>query len=184
MERSFVCAQAVCSMPLWKDGRFVDDDWRIVADDAPLPEAAPAIVSLKRWREQRGELARRRNAPLGLLIAPGSNWERHRRRSAALPGDRRDHPEICRRPRLLDRSPAARARRLSRRDPRDRRLHHRPDAADAPGRHRRLSDQRSDPDPRSRPASGPRSPHYLQPALASAAEVPAGTRPWGRKKAD
>ena len=60
-------------MPLWKDGRFVDDDWRIVVDDEPLPEAAPAIVSLKRWREQRGEL-QGRNAPLGLLIAPGSDW--------------------------------------------------------------------------------------------------------------
>ena len=60
-------------MPLWKDGRFVDDDWRILADDEPLPDEAPAIVSLKRWREQRGEL-QGRNAALGLLIAPGGNW--------------------------------------------------------------------------------------------------------------
>ena len=24
-------------MPLWKDGRFTDDTWTIVPDDAPVP---------------------------------------------------------------------------------------------------------------------------------------------------
>jgi phosphoadenosine phosphosulfate reductase len=60
-------------MPLWKDGTFVDDPWRIVADGEPVPEGAPAVVSLERWREERGALATR-NAPLGLLIPPGSIW--------------------------------------------------------------------------------------------------------------
>jgi len=60
-------------MPLWKDGRFIDDDWTVVADDAAVPGEGNAIVSLKRWRDERAALAER-NAPLGLLIAPGSVW--------------------------------------------------------------------------------------------------------------
>jgi uncharacterized protein (DUF934 family) len=60
-------------MALWKNGKFVEDDWRVVGDEEPLPEADKAIVSLKRWREDRATLAER-NAPLGLLIPPGSDW--------------------------------------------------------------------------------------------------------------
>jgi len=60
-------------MPLWKNGRFVEDTWRFVADDAPLPDDAPAFVSLARWRAERDVLAQR-NAPLGLVLAPGSVW--------------------------------------------------------------------------------------------------------------
>ena len=60
-------------MPLWKNGRFIEDDWRIVEDDQPVPESEKVVVSLKRWREERSALAER-NAPLGLLIAPGSIW--------------------------------------------------------------------------------------------------------------
>jgi phosphoadenosine phosphosulfate reductase len=60
-------------MPLWKDGRFIDDSWTVVADDAAVPGDVNAIVSLKRWRDERAVLAER-NAPLGLLIAPGSIW--------------------------------------------------------------------------------------------------------------
>ena len=60
-------------MPLWKDGTFVEDTWQVVADDAPVPDDAPVVVSLKRWRDERAALAAR-NAPLGLLIAPGSVW--------------------------------------------------------------------------------------------------------------
>ena len=152
-------------MPLWKNGKFVEDDWRIVADDAPLPDGDAGD-------RQPEALAR---ASAATLAAPeraarppdraGQQVGRHRRRPAALPGDRRDHPEICRRPRLLDRPAAARARRLRRRDPRDRRLHHRPGAADAPRRHRRLPDQRPDPDQALETGEWPEVPHYLQPAL-------------------
>ena len=52
-------------MPLWKDGAFRQDDWTIVADDQPVPDGGKAIVSLKRWRDERAALAGR-NAPLGL----------------------------------------------------------------------------------------------------------------------
>ena len=60
-------------MPLWKNGQFVEDDWRFVADDAPLPDDAPAFVTLVRWRAERDTLAER-NAPLGIVLPPGSVW--------------------------------------------------------------------------------------------------------------
>jgi uncharacterized protein (DUF934 family) len=43
-------------MPLIKDGKLVDDPWVALADDAPLPPADPVIVTLDRWRAERGEL--------------------------------------------------------------------------------------------------------------------------------
>jgi len=60
-------------MPLWKNGTFVDDPWRFVADDAPLPDDEPVFVTLARWRTEREALAAR-NAPLGLVLPPGSEW--------------------------------------------------------------------------------------------------------------
>ncbi|WP_421726416.1 DUF934 domain-containing protein [Bauldia sp.] len=61
-------------MPLWKNGDFVDDDWTIIADDAPVPDDAPVFVSLERWRNERDAL-QRRNAPVGLVFAPDSDWD-------------------------------------------------------------------------------------------------------------
>jgi uncharacterized protein (DUF934 family) len=60
-------------MPLWKDGGFVDDSWQVVDDDKPIPDSAPVLVSLKRWRAERDVLVGR-NAPVGLVVAPGSDW--------------------------------------------------------------------------------------------------------------
>ncbi len=60
-------------MPLWKDKQFVDDAFQVVADEAPLPETG-AIVSLKRWREERAVLEGR-NAPLGILLPPDAEWD-------------------------------------------------------------------------------------------------------------
>jgi phosphoadenosine phosphosulfate reductase len=60
-------------MPTWKSGAFVEDTWQVVPDDVPVPADLPAVVSLKRWRVDRDALAVR-NAPLGLLIEPGSDW--------------------------------------------------------------------------------------------------------------
>ena len=31
-------------MPLWKAGNFVEDNWQIVADDAPVPANAPPPI--------------------------------------------------------------------------------------------------------------------------------------------
>ena len=54
-------------MPLIRDGRLADDPWVTVGDEEPLPEGAPAIVSLDRWRAEGGAL-RRRNLPLGIRL--------------------------------------------------------------------------------------------------------------------
>ena len=54
-------------MPLIKGDRIVDDPWIAVDDEDELPEGAPAIVSLARWRAERDTLAGR-NAPLGIRL--------------------------------------------------------------------------------------------------------------------
>ncbi len=55
-------------MALIKDGAVVDDPWVAVADEAELPRARPAIVTLERWRAERDALIGR-NAPLGVRLA-------------------------------------------------------------------------------------------------------------------
>jgi len=54
-------------MPLIKNGIETTDDWILVADDAELPADGKAVVSLKRWQEQKAQLEQR-NAPLGLSL--------------------------------------------------------------------------------------------------------------------
>lgn len=44
------------------------DVWTRVDDDDPLPECAPAVVSLVRWRSERTELVRR-NVAVGVRLA-------------------------------------------------------------------------------------------------------------------
>ena len=54
-------------MPLIKDNEIVDDPWITLEDDDPLPSWASPIVSLERWRAERGTLEQR-NGPLGLRL--------------------------------------------------------------------------------------------------------------------
>ena len=54
-------------MPLIKNDALVDDRWVTVADDQPLPDMDPPIVSLERWQRDR-ETLRRRNRPFGLRL--------------------------------------------------------------------------------------------------------------------
>jgi uncharacterized protein (DUF934 family) len=44
-------------MPLIKGGRFIDDPWRALADDEPVPEGNHFIVSHARWLKERETLA-------------------------------------------------------------------------------------------------------------------------------
>lgn len=55
-------------MPLLKYGRIVEDGWLTVADDTPLPEDRPALVSHARWEAERAAL-QQRNAPLGVALS-------------------------------------------------------------------------------------------------------------------
>jgi uncharacterized protein (DUF934 family) len=54
-------------MPLLKDGRLVEDPWRVVDDTAPLPASEPAIVSFARFQAERDALLSR-GAPLGVKL--------------------------------------------------------------------------------------------------------------------
>jgi phosphoadenosine phosphosulfate reductase len=167
-------------MPLWKDGRFIDDDWTIVADGEPMPEDGKAIVSLKRWREERAALTVR-NAPLGLLIEPGSAW-------TDIVADLKRFPVIAVSiPKFADGRAFSIARLLRERD-----LYG--DEIRALGTY--LIDQvplmlrvgidafqTDDPLLVAAFSRGewPEVSRYLQPALG--AEVPAGTRSWARRRA-
>ena len=53
-------------MPLIRDGRLVDDTFRTIAEDAPLPENG-TIVSFARFQRHRASLVAR-NVPLGVLL--------------------------------------------------------------------------------------------------------------------
>lgn len=61
-------------MTLWKDGAFVEDDWVVVPDGEALPSDRPALVSLARWRADRGELVAR-NAAIGIVFQPDAVWD-------------------------------------------------------------------------------------------------------------
>ena len=53
-------------MPLLKNGAVVEDCWRRIADDEPLPGAGPIIITLARWQADRALSGRR--GPLGLAL--------------------------------------------------------------------------------------------------------------------
>jgi uncharacterized protein (DUF934 family) len=53
-------------MPLLKQGEVIEDPWRRLADDAPLPGSDAVIVTYARWRADRSLAGRR--GPLGLFL--------------------------------------------------------------------------------------------------------------------
>ncbi len=54
-------------MPLLKDGKLIDDPWVHVADEVAIPASGPVIVGLKRWREERESLIKRKD-PVGVRL--------------------------------------------------------------------------------------------------------------------
>ena len=54
-------------MPLLKSGKLVDDPWTHVADEVAIPASGPVIVGLKRWREERAALIKRKD-PVGVRL--------------------------------------------------------------------------------------------------------------------
>lgn len=61
-------------MPLLKSGRQVEDPWKRVGADEPVPEDGPVIVDLARWKAERASLLARK-APLGVLLESGTPAE-------------------------------------------------------------------------------------------------------------
>lgn len=53
-------------MPLLKHGEVIEDPWRRLADEEPLPGTDAVIVTLARWRADRALAGRR--GPLGLAL--------------------------------------------------------------------------------------------------------------------
>jgi uncharacterized protein (DUF934 family) len=53
-------------MPLVENGRIVEDRYLRVADDAPIPDRVPVLVSAKRFLAEANELVRR-DGSLGVL---------------------------------------------------------------------------------------------------------------------
>jgi phosphoadenosine phosphosulfate reductase len=170
-------------MALWKNGSFVEDSWRVIEDEEPLPEADKVIVSLKRWRGERETLAER-NAPFGLLIPPGSGW------SDIVPDLPRFPVIAVTIPKFADGRASSIARLLRDRDGYE-------------GEIRVIGDYILDQMPYMRRVGidafqvddpillkalehgeWPEVTDYLQPALDGGRELPAGTRPWARRKAE
>lgn len=54
-------------MPLLKDGKLIDDPWVHIADEVAIPASGPVIVGLKRWRELRKSLIKRKD-PVGVRL--------------------------------------------------------------------------------------------------------------------
>jgi uncharacterized protein (DUF934 family) len=168
-------------MPLWKSGAFVEDNWQVVPDDQPVPAVASVAVSLKRWRAERETLAGR-NAPVGLVLEPGSVW-------TDIVGDFPRFPLIVVTiPKYADGRAFSIARLLRERDGYTGEIR-------ATGNY--IIDQvpfmmrvgidafeTSDPVLVAAFEKGewPEVPHYLQPAWSGDGEVPAGARLWIRKR--
>ena len=168
-------------MPLWKDGRFIEDEWQFVADDAPVPDGAPALRGLKRWRDERDALAASAMRRSACVFAPGSVW-------TDIVADLPRFPVITVTiPKYADGRAFSMARLLRERDgyageiravgiyiidqvPLMRRVGIDAFQTDNPILIKAFED-----------GEWPEVTDYLQPAVGS--EVPAGTRPWARKKA-
>ena len=170
-------------MPLWKDHAFVADSWQIVPDDQPVPADVPVVLTLKRWRENRETLAAR-NAPLGLQIDPGSDW-------LDVVADLPRFPVIVVTiPKYADGRAFSIARLLRERDGYKGEIRAAgPYIIDqVPFMMRVGIDAFVATDPilirAMEEGVWPEVSHYLQPAWPGDGEVPAGTRPWTRKRGE
>jgi uncharacterized protein (DUF934 family) len=61
-------------MAVLERDRLIENPWVRVADDAPLPDETPALVSMKRLTEAAPDIATR-TAPLGVLVTSDTRVE-------------------------------------------------------------------------------------------------------------
>jgi len=167
---------------IWKDGDFAEDSWTMVDDGEDLPADRPAIVSLTRWRSERDSLAGR-NAPIGLSLQPDAEWQ-------DIASDLPRFPVIAIAfPKYADGRGFSIARLLRDRDKYKGEIRAYGDYfTDQMPYMRRVGINAfviSDPQVRSALDRGvwPEVKNYLQP-VDDEGEVPAGTRPWARRRAE
>jgi len=61
-------------MPLIKEGVIAEERWRLLADDEPLPDEGPVLVSLERWQREENALLARAGL-LGVRLKAGQHPE-------------------------------------------------------------------------------------------------------------
>ncbi|MBX9757397.1 MAG: DUF934 domain-containing protein [Beijerinckiaceae bacterium] len=61
-------------MAVWKNGAFVADNWRNIAEGEDIPPAGHVIVPLDWWLQER-QAFEGSNAPIGVRIEPGVKIE-------------------------------------------------------------------------------------------------------------
>ncbi len=169
-------------MALWKDGVFLANEWRFVPDDMPLPVGVKCLVSPERWVAERDALQARAE-PLGLRLAPDSDW-------SGLVDDMPRFAVIAVTfPKFADGRSFSQARLLRERDgyTGEIRAVGQFFIDQVPFMKRVGIDafETDDPTLKKALAAGawPEVPQYLQPTLDGGTEVPAGTRPWARRRA-
>lgn len=59
-------------MQVIKNRAIVEDDWVLVADNEPLPEATSVLISVARWNQARAELSQRAGRT-GVQLAPADD---------------------------------------------------------------------------------------------------------------
>ena len=169
-------------MFLFKNRKAIENEWRVVADGDPLPNDK-VVVSLKRWRAERETLGKR-NAPLGLLIAAGEDWD------DIVPDLPRFPVIVVTIPKYADGRAFSIARLLRERDGYKGEIRATGSYIidQVPFMMRVGIDAFETSDPilirAFEKGEWPEVTHYLQPAFDEAKTVPAGTRPWARKKPD
>ena len=63
-------------MPLWRRDGFAENEWTVLADEAPAPAGGAIVVSLKRWLAERDALSSRA-APVGVALEAGADAQAH-----------------------------------------------------------------------------------------------------------
>ncbi|MBK5961543.1 oxidoreductase [Rhodoplanes elegans] len=61
-------------MPLFRNGRFVDDDWQIPVDDGPLPATGKIALPKAQYLAERETLGRRNDA-IGVVLTAGDTLD-------------------------------------------------------------------------------------------------------------
>ena len=57
-------------LTIWRNGRFVSDDWVFVGDEDLLPAGRDVVVSARRFQAECADLLQRSNGGLGVRLGP------------------------------------------------------------------------------------------------------------------